>query len=878
MKKLLSLLGSISIAASSLTIVGFSYANLVKSSIEAKVRNYLNISSLLARGTILSQKSSYTSNDKPVTTDGQDFSLRYASQYLYGKKMSTFFNHSQFENGDVNVLTYFGSMFNLPTTSGYVYTARENPMFELASPTLHLQTDDTTGKSGNDDTMGILSIISSGAVALLEKGFRPETSAPLIENLAAAGEAPILEMVENGTFQTIHDILGIDSTTGKSSLFAKLSESLNETDLTDIENITYAKVFETRQVGFWQGLAEILFSGTYDAAEMEKILEDIENNKESPSKMAAAAIPNDKDGNPVINVQANQFLIDGIIRILPYLRTIFNYIQSFSEISLPINQIQDYNHLFDPEKTNGVFMTEHLNTNYLNSAHVIKKESTSNPEIIQWVQNNDGSYHQVLNVQDLIRFFQELVHVDLTNDPHGYYNIRILSILMELPLKSEGGKADVGNPIFDGILEPLLIQLLPKLVPSIPTIIGPFIPQVTPVIRAVLTHNQNFWDKVDGAAILFPDVLTMLERLKTILGLIDQKISAAIGEIIEDVKRERDAKPPLAEAVYGQPFQSLFSGSLLPRVLKILIKHGVAVDTLEPLLGILKNLATLLTTNIEEVLAAFGLDITTLPIFLYGIKGKSLNDIMDTFADKFNIKLNNSLKDNQEFLFNLGVLDRIANSLNQTATLEFENEIPESVQKVLGDNLEKVNVIDAVLVAFAYNKLLKNVTIDGQSWTDFNKTKKYTFLLGTRIENDTSSFAFADDSLFAAIAKIYSNTEQDEENKIIQEKNAATVTKLIGGFAELVNWFNTTSIPKYIADVFDPYFDSKNWRTRLIKSRHMNDKFETATIEYFLYYTIPGTKETHQYQVKISRDPAKGNDEEWAELGTWKIDSINLKK
>lgn len=880
MKKLLSLLGSISILGSSLTVVGFSYANLVKSSIEAKIKNYVNISSLLARGTILSQKSSFTNGDNPPeTTDGQDFSLRYASQYLYGQKMSTFFNHTQFPNGNVNVLTYFGSMFNLPTTSGYVYTARENPDFELNSHTLHLQADDTTGKSGSDDTIGTLATISAGAVALLEKGFNPKTTGPLIENLAAAGEGPILQMMENGTFQTIHDILS-------DSLFEKLSASLNETDLEtkfgDLSKVTYADAFDFRQIRFWQGLAEILFSGTY-ADNPDKITE-IMNNVEKATtskKMAEAAIPSDSD----IGVEANKFLIDGIVRILPYLRTLFNYMQSFSEINLPINQITGYNYLFDSEKTNGVFMTEHLNTNYLNLNNVIE-DAEPNSGIVQWVKNNN-SYHQVLNLQDLIHFFQELFNVDLINDPNGYHNIRVLSILLELPLKDNGNdKADVGNPVFDNILEPLLVQLLPKLVPSLPGIVASLIPQFLPPIRAVLTHNHNFWDPVPGAAI-FKSVIDILNTLAPLGNSFVPGLGTALGQIRDDAVEEQKA-PKEKQTVYGQPYKSLFSGDLLPRVLKILIKNEVARDVLEPLLGIFKNLATIFTADLAKVLAAFGLDITTLPIFLYGIKGQSLTDIMDTFADKFNVKINNSLKNNQEFLFNLGAIERIISSLEQTADLQFKDgvEIPEPVKEVLKDfpiednTLKGVNLIDGVLVTFAYSDLLEDVNLtNGDRWKNYNdRIKKYTFLLGTRVEKGLSEFKFADKSLFAGLAQIYNyDSETAEEPEIIQTKNATTINTLISGLAELVNWFTTTSIPNYIADIFDPYFDSKNWRTSLIKARYLDDLYQTATINYHLYYKVPGTKETHRYEVTISRDPVTGNDEEWAEMGTWKIDSINLK-
>jgi MOLPALP family lipoprotein len=249
MKKLLSFVGALTITASSVTVVAFEYANLVKSSIEAKIRNYINISSLLARGTILSQKSV---GDQGQSTDGQDFSLEYVSKYLYGKEITDFFNDSSFQGiSDQTVRSLLGSMFNLSSAHDAVYTVKSNSDFQSD---LALHDDITVGKKGEEPIMNTMSLLTAATSILFGNDFSATSSANFLETLLSAGESSILGMFTGGTIKSIQDFL-FDKNHNQ-SLFNKISTALSEEDLINqfpdrqITSLTFQEVFNFRQIEF----------------------------------------------------------------------------------------------------------------------------------------------------------------------------------------------------------------------------------------------------------------------------------------------------------------------------------------------------------------------------------------------------------------------------------------------------------------------------------------------------------------------------------------------------------------------------------------------------------------------------------------------------
>lgn len=888
MKKLLATLGALSIVSSTTSVVSCEYANLVKSSIENKIRNYIATSSLLARATVLSQKADHQAEG------GEGLSLKASSQFLYNRNIREYFTRSELPtDSDSNtVRQMLGTMFSFGSGNSDVYTVKNVPSFET---NLALEDSVDTGRQSQDSFANTFGIITGLASLLLGNNFS-DTQASFLANALNAITGLVGNAVTANDGQLIGQILDFvrlrdadESIPAGDYIFKTFQDSLKEDDLPNIENLTFNDVFKIRYVDFWTGLAQILYSGTAkpNNENWTDFITNIKNQNSTPGANNAENVANAALFSKNFDVKFNARLLNGIADVLRFLRTIFVFFHHVNENSILVSDLDpnsDYNHTFQKNMTNGRFIDEMLNDNYMNQEQVA---INNKPSICQWVEIN-GTYYQVLNLQSLFGFVQNFLSFD-PNDPHGYAFQRILSVIFTIPLKNDNTQdTTVMTLFFDGVIDPLAKKLVDLFVDDFLTkaAILAFLPRVFLILRNTLGSSTAAWEAGEGTTESLQGFLTFLSTNP----LVPANIKAIASEILKSINDEQDDvnknSLPLFEQNWGNPIWGIYGnellGEILPIILDLIIQSDNKEEEINKITELFENLTKILTTKLSVILETFGLDISTLPIYLYGLWDLTITDIINTIANEFEVKRNGKIEDQQRFLLNNYSLADLFGSLDNNVQISFNSgSAGETMANKFGliDSSGNINTVFATLLAFGYDADIVNIMTGSDQWIDQHGLVKSGFILGIRQQpgNNGPTYSFAKNSVLWTLAALYGNDVSDIfPASDVALMNRPTMQRIIKSLNDLSTWFNTVSIPLYVNTFFTPFFRRENWRTQLLKSSNIEDLRKEAEIIYKMRYYQPNTKRVLDYEVTLKRDPASGNGGDWDEFAAWYIKSIRI--
>lgn len=884
MRKLLAVLGTVSIISSSMAITSCATVGGIQALIIKKVGNYINISSLLARGTILSQ----VNNGQQESVDGRGFSLDYATQYLQEKKITDFFGEKDYKfTKDDSVLSFFGSMYGNTSATDRVTVKK----FSDFTTNLNLADDVNQGRTGAAPFLNTYNLITGIVSLIFGSDFSAISSGTLLENLLSSFDDKIGSMIGLDTIKSILNFIRIKDNEDKPGewIFKSLSSLLDEKDLLadsdkELTDFSFDEVFQKRKVLFARGIIELLFSG--NEAFLKKTDKEkwkaIENGEWT--KLIARSIANKSPEEEKINVAINALFFEGLAKVLKYLRTVFFFVQSI-EISddtnveniLDISQISDPYYLFSNKVDNSRYIYKKLEAKYVNPKTVLV-ESEERPKIVQWIKNKkDNSLAQTINIQSIIAIFQNLFSVDLIKDPNGYAMQRILAILLVVPL-SEQSKDDKGNPVGDLILDDLVKELLVALTGE--SLVGLVSRSIFSGLRTTLVSSWPLW-KDPESGLSFLSLLAMIRTLILKDNPEAQKVIEKLeNEIKEEKKRVDNDKNKEFNSMYGNPFRFLFSGKLLPKIFEA-INSIVAIP--QKVQNIFQSLSGFLTTKIDNIIKAFDLDLGNYEMYLFALKTESLTTTFNSIAREFEIRHYQSIDQMQKYLVNLGVVQSVLDTLNTNVAIKFtNNQIPkEFVDDFYWFDKEnfQTNIINALLISGLSFNSIESLKINEDIWIQNKTNVSYlTFLLG-HSRNDKNVIYFRENSLFGKLEQFYGHWVNGAVNpwpEKVNEINRDSIRKVISESILLGNWFKNRSLKEYIAYYFEPYFNSKRWSMQMISYDNIQDTSKEAKIIYKLIYKNIENKTISTYQVVIKREKQDRDNNDWFDLGKWKIGSIDF--
>ncbi|ATZ17374.1 MOLPALP family lipoprotein [Williamsoniiplasma luminosum] len=892
LKKLLILLGTTSIMAASVTVVGFSFANKTLASIEAKVRNYINISSTVARGAIVGQKKDARDGN------GAGIALSYAGSYMNGQKLGDVVDGDLGNLKDIKVSQLLSTMFNEVNVAKNPYTVANWGSFNNhVDPDvgLNLEKDGEkidvnkgiTGKSSFADTFGLITGVLS---MLLSIDFDGGANAPLIESLLSTSlvSGPIKGMMGDETvgssiLEKLDPIIK-GGLTGK-TLFQQLKDAMSEDDLTNPETLKFGEVFVIRTKQFWQGLAEILFSGTKTfGPDQEKAKTEYDNWMTYVANKGAEAIFGTEDK---INVAFNWMTIDGITKIIRYLRTLLVYVQEFQKLAdkLPIDKIIDHNHLFsiDIDQTNGKVAANIWKEGlYINPSDVINNGSNqikASSGYVRWTKTGN-TYAQVINFQQVVGLLQNLLSYD-KEDSKGFAMERVLfSTLFGNTLdkyKKKIGSAK--TPFWDLIANPLLTELVKSLLGNYSW--------AWPILKGILDwdntlysipmmlgSNFGFYDKVNTYTStgsikelidkLFIDIPFGIGKpIALVLNLVfkdDPDKQKKAETLIENFKNEvdEDSKEELAKQKFGNIFKQLFDGNLIDQIAPII--EGIAGITIPKGLNIKK----ILSTPIDVILKKLGLNIFDDANFLYGLKEKTLTDLIDAVASEFEVVRNRRMLESQTYLLSLGTVNTLLDSLTTKVKFDgFKTDVTKN--KFIIDNLNTHDwdIISGAMIGLAYGvgDVSKEVTvtlkpINAEPIKYQGKTidgaSIPTWILGVQKIEGKGMLNFREGSILDGLQKFYGHNST--ENQIIKNGNKKSITKTVSAITYLSGWIANTSLVQYVEKNIAPYFKKELWTTQLIDYEGMDSPTLKGLIEYYLKYKNPDNGKITKYKVTLIKD------------------------
>ncbi|PPE05205.1 MOLPALP family lipoprotein [Williamsoniiplasma lucivorax] len=883
-KKLLPIFGTLSIVAASTSIVGFSFSNKVKSSIEAKIRNYINISSLIARGAIIGQKK-----DAP-DGNGQGVALTYGSRYMNDQKMGNLINGELGNAKDMKVSQLVSSMFSVDNVFSNPYTVANWGSFNNGVTTGGLdlemknnKIDKNKGLTGESQFAKTFGLISGVFSMLFATDFSAETIAPLLEQLLptslVANTVKNMIATQDATLLEVLDPI-INGKLTEKTLFAQIQSIINEDDLHTLEKpiteFTFKDVFDQRINDFWKGLAEILFSGTDLPGETPK------SYKEWLKGITDAKTAT--KGFEGISIAFNDVLIDGVAKVLKYLRTLLIYMQEFQrDAELIGSQGIDHQHLFKHDETNGQTAIRIRGSKYINPNDVITNEvNKANDEnkIIRWTKTGN-KYSQVINLQQIFGLLQNLLSFD-ENDPNGYALQRVLFTTLFGNALDRDNKIQAETPIWDKIVDPLIRSVIPSVGVFDPVIKG-ILDKALYSIPMMIGSDFGFYDEKDQGM----TIQTLLGILNPLLGFILAKIFPGeinkekrdkITKVFREFKTEvdEDSKNPQK---FNHIFSSLFKGNLIDELTPLIESFIGGTFKIPPGLNIKK----LLTMKMGDLLSMFGLNIWDSANMLYGLKEKSLSDIIDTVANEFEVVRNRTMIQSQSYLLNLGTLDTIFNALNAKVVFTFKDR--NQIQNVwLKTQIELIpkkewDIVSALLIGLAWGEKhnaesIEKVIIKASSEISWNKdtTSLPSFLLGIENNKTTGIFTFRKNSLLDGVQQLYGHNIV--ENPIIEKGNKKTIASIVNNLTTLSTWILDDSLPKYVQERIAPYFNKDLWTTELIDYSGVASQTEPGVIKYYLKYTNPNTHKETKYEVGLLKGVFQVDGQWTTETPNWVINTI----
>ncbi|AUF83623.1 MOLPALP family lipoprotein [Mesoplasma syrphidae] len=768
MKKLLIILGSVSIFASSGSTAACSWGNKYKADIVKDVQDYIAASSFVAQAAILNNK------------DGANMDLDYTASYIKSLKIVDVLGEEWIKGIGNSTITKESSLeFLLKQVFGNDrYKVNKDDLEQDSKIARSMAEFDEEAKqktlSGNSSTAKTLSLIS-GLVNILFGGssFTPQGQGALLESIIGSGD-------------TIGNLI-------KGILTPQLIETL-------------------------------------DSALSEKGLINL-------LKQALKEIPGKQPGQEYVTVKdavnsCMKQIIDAIIKkdttslvvpLIQYIRVLAYYMSEFKPYlnNVDVNDViktdAGFVNIFDMTKTNSEIVSEVL----------LKNDGKINEE----------KFDQI-NFKELFSFLQIFL-VPEQKDRNGINFQKLISILFQTPSIPE-----LENPFFGALLtnlkDILQTQLATKLASS---------DAVNEVVGLIIKLLKDI-----GNAFANQGPLPGKDSLKIIL-----KILGMLGiESLKPYKPLFDYLNTNSE-IFDNLLGSLYSGNALSGILKALNDGGV-IKISDEIINSLTNIKTVLTTPIAKLLKAFGIDIETKAIFLYGLKTISLADIIDSAASFFETgrKYPNS---KSEYILDTKDMANLLDVLNTPELIKWKDKPIEGYPEIFN------NTLSALLVAIVYPN---DIELTEES-PKLNGISKASYILGLRKKADNTGFDnFKENSVYDAIYQAYGNKELPESP--MAEIKGKTMSKMANLLIKVSKWIQDKSLPAYVNDKFGDYLDQKNWTTKFLSEENFYYVYNDAFIKYELYYNDKESKTRQTYIVTIKRDRIKGHENPGKE---WKVYAID---
>ncbi|WP_027063186.1 MOLPALP family lipoprotein [Mesoplasma seiffertii] len=769
MKKLLIILGSVSIVASSGSTAACSWGNKYKADIVKDVQDYIAASSFVAQSAILNNKN------------GANMDLDYTAGYIKSLKIIDVLGEEWIKGIGNSTITKESSLeFLIKQVFGTDrYKVNKDDLEKDSKIAASMAEFDQEAKqktlSGNNSTAKTLSLVS-GLVNILfgSSSFSPQGQGALLESIIGSGDTVgglIKGILNPELIKTLDSILSEDG------LINLIKQGLREVP------------------GKVEGQTGVTLQQAANSC-MQQIVEALVN----------------KDYTALV-VPLVQY-----VRVLGYYFGEFKDYINAVDVDDVIRHDNGFINIFDKVKTNAEIITEVIEKN---GGKIDEKKLTQ------------------INFKDLFGMLQFFLVPD-RKDRNGINFQKLIAILFQTP-----SKPGLENPFFGSLLKAAQDLLETKLAAkkiapdAIKTLVNFLIPLLKEVGNAFA--NQGPLPKQDSIKALLKFIGSIgIEALKPFKPLLDYLNSN--------------------QEIFDNLLGALYNGNVLSGILNAL-KEGGVVDISDDIINTFTNIKAVLTTPIAKLLQAFGLDIETKAMFLYGLKTVSISDIIDSAAGFFETgrKYPNS---KAEYILDTKDIAALLEALNTPDLIKWKEGM-----KIEGYDDEFSNTLSALLVAIVYPN---NVELS-ETNANPNGISKASFILGLRKNANNIGFDnFKEGSVYDAIYQAYGNKDNPEDP--ISEIKGNTMSKMANLLIKVSKWIQDDSLPAYVNDKFGDYLDQKNWSTKFISEENFYNVYNDAFIKYELHYTNKKTKAEQTYTITIKRDRVKGHENPGK---VWKVYSID---
>lgn len=309
MKKLLSILGSLSLLTTTSSVVSCSYVNSVKKSIDNQIKELVDISSLAVRPALAGKSG----------TDGQ-----YAFDRISSQKLNKYVDSDLENNVSVEFSSYFGTDFSFKNILDSAKTAGDSVSFK--------------GNAFPDNPYSNIQSIYNLVYSLCGNGISPELFNQIISLVRSVG-------IDMSTAKSIDSILQ------KFSMFKSFNTVI---DALNKNILTVSDWYKGFYIEISQLLGQLL-----NNTKSSDILswDEMKKNKENYNSYIVKTIGNQIENliTNISNIKISDFL-NILTTIIPALYCLSQYIDSFKsyEVDYGGQSINDdmLNHVLDKQKTN----------------------------------------------------------------------------------------------------------------------------------------------------------------------------------------------------------------------------------------------------------------------------------------------------------------------------------------------------------------------------------------------------------------------------------------------------------------------------------------------------------------------------------------------
>jgi len=586
----------------------------------------------------------------------------------------------------------------------------------------------------------------------------------------------------------------------------------------------------------------------------------------------------------------NDDYVHGASYVLSFINSFARYLIQFDQYKLTTSAGPE--HQFDQVKTDREIVDGILNAKY----------KTDNPDDLTWFKqtvNGQTQYYNVVNIQDLIANLKYYLVPNPKIDPNGTNLQKLMTILFE---NGDRVKNPFGEIILTQGIGKLISNLLQK---ALGQNFDQFKNQISKdgknkaqieakiwALKNILNSNAASMDDIIGDLVYNvvlklahnEDLNPIYKSIKTILDLVNLQGDA--GKIVKAVTDLLDS--PKGQGYLAFPFQAIYRGNLIPDLIDAiqpnLPKDDQGNQTDLSKYKDLKNLSTILTTNIKSLLETFG--VTNLPDFLYHLKSVSISSLITKMGEIYNIdEKTNQVQINA--YWNSHDLENLVNSLTSTGSgvVKGEEKLPlllPMYYAILGSNqtLNPENVRDKVIIDYLQGVTIQHPGVSAPVTVMEPMAGGKTYRIADHVIEvflglNSVDQHFYEGSLLYNLSRLYGlnySPEEFELNKNFVPENErsdhrhrfqsigrATSLLFKNVLTEFAN-FTKTSIDEVVNDVYKRYFDNKNFEMSDLKTDGFNSKKPKGQyISFTLTYTDPDSRKKYTYHLKATK----------GDYGTW---------